>query len=154
MQAEARFEPADAVEEALEAREVVPVFDFPHVGAAARSDLGDARGKAAVFGGEGIREHFHRFDALPRQIEIEITGGRIDEAGRAHLQRALRRLTAFDPQPPIGVAHDAGQHRHEALKSSPSSGALSSTGPVSMSLVETGCTLSVAPDRTPSTSTG
>ena len=52
----------------------------------------------------------------PGQLEIEVTGRRIDEAGAADLERALRGLSAFRAQPSVGTAHDAGQQRQQALE--------------------------------------
>ena len=81
-----------------------------------RANLRDAGREPAVLGRERVREHLHRLEALPGQLEIEVTRRRIDEAGAADLQRALRRLAAFRAQPPVRTAHDAGQQRQQALE--------------------------------------
>ena len=57
-------------------------LDLPVVGAAPGANLRDAGREAAVFGGERIGQHFDRFDALRRQIEIEVAGRGIDRGWR------------------------------------------------------------------------
>src|SRR5262249_48752256 len=113
---ERRLESADAARHAAEARGEVARLDLPVVGAAARADLRDAAREAAVLGGERIGEYLDRLDALRRQIEIEIAGRRIVQAGAADLQRALRRLPALDAQAAVRSADHAGEHEQQALE--------------------------------------
>ena len=79
------------------------------------------------------------------QVEIEVAGRRVDQAGAADLQRARvsadRRGCAGgrcrrEPRP--------GSSGSRLRKSSPWSGAVSKSVPDSMSLIDTGCTLLVA----------
>ena len=51
-----------------------------------------------------------------RQLEIEVAGRWIVQAGAAHLQRARGRSTALDAQPSVGTANDTWQHRQQRLK--------------------------------------
>ena len=95
--------------------EVVRLED-PLVGAALGAHLRDAGREAAVFGGERIRQHLDRFDRAARQLEIEVAGRRVVEAGAAHLQRAGRRRAALDAQPAFRPADDARQHRQQRLE--------------------------------------
>ena len=91
-------------------------LDDPLVGAALGAHLRDARREAAVLGRERVRQHLDRFDRAARQLEIEVAGGRIVQAGAAHLQRAGRRRAALDAQPALGTADDARQHRQQRLE--------------------------------------
>ena len=93
--------------------------------------------EAAVLRRERIREHFDRLDALAREIEIEIAGGRIDQAGTADLQRALRRLAALDAQAAVGGTHDAGQDQPAGCESHRPGAAQPRTTNPSMSLIDT-----------------
>ena len=87
------------------------------------------------------------------QLEIEIAGRRIDEAGAAHLQRALGRLPAPDAQAAVRVAHDARQQRQQALEVVALERRDLEHEPDSMSLIDTGCTLSVGDGVSARTST-
>ena len=86
-----RLELVDEREPFAETGHEVVGLDHPLVGAALGANLRHARRESAVLGGKRIRQHLDRFDGAARQLEIEVAGRRIVQAGAAHLKRAGRR---------------------------------------------------------------
>ena len=111
-----RLELVDEREALAESRHEVVGLEDPVVGAALGAHLRHAGGEAAVLRCEGIRQHLDRFHGAARQLEVEVAGGRVVEAGAAHLQRAGRGGAALDAQPALGTADDAREHRQQRLK--------------------------------------
>ena len=97
-------------------RQEVARPDLPFVCSAPRAKLHHAGRKATVLCGKGVGEHLDRFETLPRQFEVEVTGRWVDEAGAADLERTLRGLSALGAQPSIRTSQDTRQQRKETLE--------------------------------------
>ena len=113
---ELRFETADCRKSLSEPRHQTARLDLPLIGPSLGSDLRDACREAPVFCRERVCEHLDRFDALSRDVQIEIAGGRIDEAGTADLKGALSWLPALYAQPAVRATNHTGEKWEEALK--------------------------------------
>src|SRR4030095_2867385 len=85
---ESRLEPFHTRESFAESGDQVARLDLPLIRAALGPNRHHAGRESAVFGGERVRLHLDRSDALARQLQIEIPRRWVDEAGAADLKRA------------------------------------------------------------------
>ncbi len=91
--------------------------DVPFARAAARLHLGDAPGKAPVFGRKRVRQHLHRFHRFDRQADLRLPRHRIARARLIQQRRARRRARPLDVEQAVRPANHPGNEWQRVLKS-------------------------------------